>query len=182
MHPVEIESVRLRLREFTPADVAGVLAVYGDPKATEHLSFEPRDQQQIERMITNSIQSAEAQPRTEYALAVVTRKADDVIGSARLAVEPHSAGQIGFAIRADQWGQGLGSELVELLLDLGFEHLRLHRIWAARSPLNIASDRVLTHAGMIEEGRIRHHVYSHGIWRDSITYSILEDERRTHLS
>ena len=179
MYPVEIESARLRLREFIPADVSGVLSIYGDPKATEHLSFEPRDLQQVERMVTNSIESAHADPRTEYALAVATLADNKLVGSARLGLEPHSAGQIGFALHAASWGTGLGSELVHLLLNLGFEHLGLHRIWAARSPVNTASEQVLLRRGMVEEGRIRHHVHAHGVWRDSIIHSILEDEWRS---
>jgi RimJ/RimL family protein N-acetyltransferase len=54
--------------------------------------------------------------------------------------------------------------------------LGLHRIWAARSPFNEASARTLSRAGMVEEGRIRDHVFVRGAWRDSITYSILEHE------
>jgi ribosomal-protein-alanine N-acetyltransferase len=32
--------------------------------------------------------------------------------------------------------------------------------------------------GMVEEGRIRHHLRIGGQWRDSIVHSILEHERR----
>ncbi|MET8697468.1 GNAT family protein [Kitasatospora sp. NPDC004723] len=31
-------------------------------------------------------------------------------------------------------------------------------------------------SGATEDGRIRDHVFVHGAWRDSITYSILEHE------
>ncbi|GAA1125780.1 hypothetical protein GCM10009663_75410 [Kitasatospora arboriphila] len=65
---------------------------------------------------------------------------------------------------------------MHLLCGLGVNALGLHRIWAARSPLNEASARTLLRAGMTEDGRIRDHVFSHGAWRDSITYSILEHE------
>ena len=54
---------------------------------------------------------------------------------ARLALGEHRRGQIGFALHPDQWGYGLGTETVRLLLDLGFHHLELHRIWGARFPL-----------------------------------------------
>ncbi|WP_435651569.1 GNAT family N-acetyltransferase [Kitasatospora purpeofusca] len=39
-----------------------------------------------------------------------------------------------------------------------------------------ASARTLLRAGMTKDGRIRDHVFVHGAWRDSITYSILEHE------
>jgi [ribosomal protein S5]-alanine N-acetyltransferase len=76
------------------------------------------------------------------------------------------------------WGAGLGVETGRLLFTLGFTHLGLHRIWGARSPDNMAAAQVMRKLGMTEEGRIRHHVHTHGAWRDSVTYSVLEDEWR----
>jgi hypothetical protein len=42
MYPVTRSSARLDLRELAIEDVDAVLAIYGSPEATEHLSFEPR--------------------------------------------------------------------------------------------------------------------------------------------
>lgn len=178
MYPVRVESERLRLRELNGADVDAVLRIYGDPVATRHLSFEPRSRTQVESIVRRAEQAARIDPRVEYDLAVVRHVHEDLIGYARLAVEPHGAGQIGFALRPNQWGLGLGQEAVHLLMALGFDHLGLHRIWGARSPANTASKRVMSRLGMIEEGRIRDHVHVHGAWRDSIVHAILEDEWR----
>jgi [ribosomal protein S5]-alanine N-acetyltransferase len=117
-------------------------------------------------------------PRTEYALAVVKRDSNELIGFGRLAMDPHQqrAATFGFALRPEAWGAGYGTETVELLLGLGFEELNLHRIWGARSPLNEASARTMLKAGMVEEGRIREHIEKGGRWRDSIVHSILERE------
>ncbi|WP_131736946.1 GNAT family N-acetyltransferase [Actinomadura roseirufa] len=87
-----------------------------------------------------------------------------------------SSAQLGFALRADQWGRGLGIETVRLLLRLGFEELGLHRLWGARSPDNTTSARLMAKLGMIEEGRIRDHLKVRGAWRDSVVHSILEAE------
>ncbi|WP_412539638.1 GNAT family protein [Longispora sp. K20-0274] len=175
MYPVSLAGARLLLREFDPHDVSGIHAIYGDPEATRHLSFEPRSISEVENLIARVTALAQEEPRTEYSLAAVGED-DSVVGFARLAVEsPHSA-TIGFALRTSVWGRGLGTEIVNLLCTLGFEHLGLHRIWAARSPENAPSDRVLRKAGFTEEGRIRAHVHVHGAWRDSITYSILRPE------
>jgi ribosomal-protein-alanine N-acetyltransferase len=175
-----IKGDRLDLRELTPADTAAVLAIYGDPEATLHLSFEPRTHEQVEAIVARSIASASNDPRTEYALAVSLRSTDQLIGFARLATDPHQqrAATIGFALRHDHWGLGLGTETVHLLCSLAFDELDLNRLWAARAPLNTASDKVLLRAGLTEEGRIREHVFVRGAWRDSITYSILAREWR----
>lgn len=180
MYPVILAGVGISLREFTPADPPALLAVYGDPAVTRQLSFGPRNLEQVTAIITRSIEAAQAAPRTEYALAAALAGTGELIGSARLAIDAEhpgqSSAQIGFALRADQQGKGLGTETVRLLLRLGFAELGLHRIWAARAPGNEVSAHVMRKAGMTDEGRIRGHLLVGGVWRDSVTCSILEDE------
>ncbi|MGW0664784.1 GNAT family N-acetyltransferase [Streptodolium elevatio] len=180
MNSVEVRGKRLRLRELDHGDAPGVLAIYGDPDATRHLSFEPRSAEEVDGVVARAIASAHAEPRDEYVLAAVPHDApDDIVGVTRLAIEPQLAATIGFALRTDMWGKGFGTETVHLLCALGFTQLGLHRIWAARSPLNTASAETLRKAGMSEDGRIRDHVYVRGAWRDSILHSILEHEWRS---
>ena len=179
MFPVLLTDERgVTLREFTADDVDAVLAVYGDPKVTEHLSFEPRNRDQVTATLNSVTAAARAEPRTEYSLAVET--GGEVIGFARLAVDTQhpgqSSAQLGFALRASHWGRGLGTATVRLLLRLGFEELGLYRLWGARSPENLVSARVMTSLGMVEEGRIRGHIRVRGRWRDSVVHSILADE------
>ncbi|MEU3796020.1 GNAT family N-acetyltransferase [Streptomyces fructofermentans] len=178
MHPVQRSSLRLGLRELTAEDVAAVFAIYGSPEATEHLSFEPRTRHEVEQILARSIASATTEPRTEYVLAVTERNTDKLIGLGRLALDPHQprAATFGFALRPQAWGVGYGLESVRLLLALGFEELGLHRVWGARSPLNRASAKTMTAAGMIEEGTIREHVFKAGLWRDSVVHAILDRE------
>lgn len=178
MHPVTRSSSRLALRELAIEDVDAVHAIYGSPEATEHLSFEPRTREQVGQIIVRSMASATADPRSEYALAVVEREAGQVIGFGRIALDPHQqrAAAFGFALRPDAWGVGYGLETVRLLLGLGFEEIGLHRVWGARSPLNEASAKTMAAAGMVEEGTIRGHIEKSGRWRDSVVHSILDEE------
>jgi RimJ/RimL family protein N-acetyltransferase len=186
MYPVTIHGERLNLREFTEDDIDAVLEIYGDPVVTKHLSFEPRNRDQVAATIAAVTKAARDEPRTEYSLAatLTSREAGvgQVIGFARLAIDNQhpgqSSAQLGFALRKDAWGQGLGEETVRLLLRLGFDQLELHRLWGARSPANVVSDKLMRKLGMVEEGRIRHHLRIRGQWRDSIVHSILEDEWR----
>ncbi|MET8677114.1 GNAT family protein [Streptomyces sp. NPDC004647] len=183
MYPVQHSTPRLSLRELTVDDVDGVLAIYGDPEATRYLSFEPRTREQVEALVRGAIAASGTEPRTEYALAVVSQETSDLIGFARLAMDPHQqrAATLGFALRPDAWGQGLGVETVRALLAVAFGRLDLHRVWAARSPANTVSEKTLLRAGFVEEGRIRQHVFVHDAWRDSVTYGIVEAEWRATL-
>ncbi|MEV0982126.1 GNAT family protein [Streptomyces sp. NPDC049915] len=180
MYPINRSSARLALRELECEDVTAVLAIYGSPEATEHLSFEPRSGKQVGQIVARSIAAAIETPRTEYALAVIERESAELVGFGRLALDPHQqrGATIGFALRPDAWGVGYGVELLRLLLSVGFDDLHLHRIWGARSPRNEASARTMTAVGMVEEGTIREHVLKAGEWRDSVVHAILDREWR----
>jgi len=179
MYPITLASERVTLREFTPDDVDGLLAIYGDPQVAEHMSFEPRSRDQVKAAIAAAIKAAHAEPRTDYSLAAVL-DSGELLAFARLKIDTdhpaQNSGQIGFALRPDRWRQGLGSEVVRLLLRLGFDQLGLYRIWGARSPLNKASAALMTKLGMVEEGTIRGHIRVGGHYRDSVVHSILQPE------
>lgn len=164
------------LREFALADSEDLLAIYGDPLATAHLSFEARSPQQVDVIIESAIESAVSEPREVYMLAAVANSDSTLVGAARLALGEYQSAQIGFAIRPDRWGTGFGLDTVRLLQQLGFDVLGLHRIWGARSPDNEASARTMAKAGMVEEGTIRDHLFTRGRWRDSVVHSILAHE------
>lgn len=180
MYPVDRSGTRLALRELSTEDVNAVPAVYGSPEATEHLSFEPRGREEVGRIVACSIAAAAETPRGEYALAVVERESAELVGFGRPALDPHQQGgaTLGFALRPRSWGAGYGVEMVRLLLGFGFgfDDLRPHRIWGARSPRNEASARTMAAVGMVEEGVIREHVLKGGVWRDSVVHAILDRE------
>ncbi|MEV1175854.1 GNAT family protein [Nonomuraea sp. NPDC049784] len=178
MRRVVYNGERLGLREVTEADVPPLHAVYGDHAATQHMPFGPRTQPEVARLVDQAMEAATAEPRVLYVLAVVDAAHRDVIGVVRLRIEadhPHSA-EIGFGLHPHQWGRGIGTDLVRLLLAFGFKELGLHRVWGARSPANLPAQLAMLTAGMVEEGRIRHHVHTPHGWRDSIVHSALEDE------
>ena len=149
------------LREFGGDDASGLCKVYGDADATRHLSFEPKDLEQVSAIVKAALTSAVMDPRTEYMLAVADVRSEELVGAARLALAEYQSAQIGFALRPDVWGQGRGTETVRLLERLGFAELGLHRIWGARSPVNEGSARTMRKAGMFGEGILRGH-YSPG--------------------
>lgn len=178
MRCVHVTGPRLSLRDVSPDDVDALHAVYGDPAATEHLPFNPRTREEVALIVDEAIAAAKAEPRRLYVLAVTEPGDGPVIGVARLHIEadhPHSA-EIGLGLRPDQWGRGIGTDLVRLMLTFGFRQLRLHRVWGARSPANVPAQLAMLTAGMVEEGHIRHHVLTPHGWRDSIVHSALEDE------
>jgi [ribosomal protein S5]-alanine N-acetyltransferase len=176
MHPVKLVARHVLLCELVLDDIGALYKVYSDPEVTRHLSFEPRTMEQVESLVIAAIEAAELGERAVYMMAVADAASGELIGSARLELGSYDSAMIGFALRSDYWGRGLGVEVVRLIQRLGFDELGLHRIWGARSPINHASARTMQAVGMIEEGIIRGHLFTRGAWRDSVSHSILADE------
>jgi [ribosomal protein S5]-alanine N-acetyltransferase len=174
MYPVELAGRVIRLREFRKDDAAASLSVVGDTRVTQWLSFDNRDEIAAVAMIDGILERARLEPRTEYYLAVTLN--DDLIGFCRLGLDGVKAGKLGYAISADHWGRGYATDASRTMLEFGFRELGLHRISAAIGPDNEASIAVVKRLGMHYEGRIRHHVFTNGTWRDSLLYSVLTDE------
>ncbi|MEU4623082.1 GNAT family protein [Actinoplanes sp. NPDC023801] len=174
MYPVELSGRVVQLREFRMEDAAASLSVVGDDRVTQWLSFDSRSGVEAENMISGAMERARLEPRTEYYLAVTAD--DEFVGFCRLGFDGVKAAKLGYAIAAEHWGHGYATDAAEVLTDFGFRVLGLHRISAAIGPDNESSIAVAVKLGMQYEGRIRHHVFTNGAWRDSLLYSVLADE------
>lgn len=78
---------------------------------------------------------------------------DSMISFARLALAGVRAAKLGYAIGADHWGHGYGTDAARTLTDFAFTTLQLHRVSAATAPDNMASMALLKRLGFVYEGR-----------------------------
>ncbi|MEU9290272.1 GNAT family protein [Streptomyces sp. NPDC048275] len=117
----------------------------------------------------------------QYRFPYAARLGSDVVGMGELHVRHHiqRQGEIMYIVHPQVWGQGIGTEIGRQLLSCGFGKLGLHRIYATCDPRNLGSSRVLAKLGMTHEGRLRHTSLIRDGWRDSVIFSILEDEWRS---
>jgi RimJ/RimL family protein N-acetyltransferase len=174
--PLRLAGSRVVLRDFTPDDVDDAVSIVGDDRVTRWLSFDSRDRAATARMLAAAMVAAQADPRTEYYLAITRTNDDQVIGFARLALGGVRAAKLGFAINADHWGRGYATDAARTIIGYGFTRLDLHRITAAIGPDNEASQAVVKNLGFRYEGRLRDHVFTNSAWRDSLLFSILDHE------
>lgn len=176
MYPVCVRGDVTVLREFGPNDLEDCLVIVGDDEITRWLSFDSRTRDQAAAMLAGITDRAQLEPRAEYYLAITLPDKDQVIGFARLGLDGVRAAKLGYAVRASAQGRGYATDAARALVGYGFGTLGLHRISAAIGPDNTPSIAMIKHLGFREEGRIRHHVFTNGAWRDSLLYSVLEDE------
>jgi diamine N-acetyltransferase len=74
------------------------------------------------------------------------------------------------------WNQGYGTEAVRLLVDHGFNTLKLHRIFLHVFETNPRAIRAYKKAGFIEEGRERQAEFRGGRYIDVLRMSILRED------
>ncbi|OIQ22083.1 MAG: N-acetyltransferase [Flavobacterium sp. MedPE-SWcel] len=91
----------------------------------------------------------------------------------------HNRAEIGYSLFDDTHKRkGYMSELLPVLLQYGFETMKLYRIEAFVGKDNSPSKRLMDKFNFIKEGHLREHYCnkSTGIMEDSLVYSLLQHE------
>ncbi len=88
----------------------------------------------------------------------------------------HKCGVIGYWLAKRYWGRGIMTKATGMLIAMGFEHLKLERIYSHAFDENIGSQRVLEKCGMTHEGTMRKALTRFGRRHDLINYGLLRSE------
>jgi RimJ/RimL family protein N-acetyltransferase len=75
-------------------------------------------------------------------------------------------------------GRGLAQHMYELIMDLGFNKMNMHRLWLLVLSFNEKAIRVYNKAGFVSEGCQRKAIFKNGQYHDYFMMGILEDEYR----
>ncbi|WP_088006430.1 GNAT family N-acetyltransferase [Indiicoccus explosivorum] len=168
---------RLILREFKVGDWQAVHAYASDEEVCRYQPWGPNTIAESRGFVRQVLMDRDKEPRTRFAFAVTTRS-EKMIGAGELNIRSfsHHTAEIGYVIHPDYWGQGLATEVGELLLGFGFKRMNMHRVYATCDVRNTGSRKVLERIGMTQEGKLRDHLLLRDGWRDSYVYSVLEHE------
>ncbi|MEV6907607.1 GNAT family protein [Amycolatopsis sp. NPDC051071] len=172
----ELRGKITKLRDFKSSDGAAAFKIVGDDRVTSFLSFDSRSPGMAQKMVDDAIARIDGALRTEYYLAITRIDDDELIGTCRIAFSGVKAAKLGYAMAAEQWGNGYTTDAVQTILTFAFGTLDLHRITAAIGPDNHASQAVVKKLGFTREGVLRDHVFTNGAWRDSVLFSVLNRE------
>ncbi len=154
--PVETE--RLLLRPPTADDAVRVSELTTDLEIVRFLARVPypNTPEQVASYIATCTDRFEA--GGELLFLICLKESGLAVGMLSLRVdETMREAEIGYWIGKAYWGQGLMSEAVTTVANLGMEKLDLKRIHATAAPQNVASLRILRKAGLVEykRGRIK---------------------------
>ncbi len=160
----DLETERLRLREFTLGDADALLAVLGDPVAMQYYPA-AFDLKGVEEWIERN---RERYQREGYGLwAMLLRETNEVIGDCGCFlrdVDGRDDIEIGYHVRRDLWGNGYATEAAAACMQYAFTKLGVDRVISLIRPENVHSRRVAEKNGMTCEKVIFWRGYEHCIY------------------
>jgi RimJ/RimL family protein N-acetyltransferase len=164
------------LRPLEPEDADLVSGWYADDRVRKLMGDPPisraRRRQRYADAVTGDGESV-------YRF-VICRLADDVpVGRTDLFEIDRNNGGCAFGITIGDpalWGQGLGTDAVNAVVDFAFGELRMERVWLDTDAANLRAQAAYRKAGFTEEGRLRHVWFQDGTFTDDIRMAILRDE------
>ncbi|MBU1176612.1 MAG: GNAT family N-acetyltransferase [Alphaproteobacteria bacterium] len=170
---------RLILRRLLLDDFEALHAFLSLPEVAQYQFWEPMDRDKVAEKLADWM-TLDGEEGRHLELGVVLKSSGRLIGDVFLGFRDLEArqGEIGFSLHPDVQRQGYGFEAVGALIDLGFEHYALHRIFGRCDARNPASYKLMEKLGMRREAHFREHALFKGGWDEEYYYAILEHEWR----
>jgi ribosomal-protein-alanine N-acetyltransferase len=176
-----LETARLRLRPFEPADAERLQQLAGTRAVAEGTLLIPHPYPPAE-----AVEWIAARPQAlesgNLVYAITIRNSAELVGAMGLVLRPqHDKGELGYWIGEPYWGQGFATEAAGAIIDYGFETLALNRLFAVHFTRNPASGRVLQKNGMRHEGSLRQDLKKWDEYVDVEVYGILRSEWESEI-
>jgi RimJ/RimL family protein N-acetyltransferase len=178
LEPIVLEGRRVRLVPMTPEHVMALWEAGRDPELWRLTMSQVLSEDDMRRYVSAALHAQ----RAGSALPFVTTEAETgrVVGSTRFgnAEAAHRRVEIGWTWIAAPWQRtAINTEAKYLMLRHAFESLGCVRVELKTDALNERSRRAILCIGAREEGILRkHQITDGGRIRDSVYYSVVDDE------
>jgi RimJ/RimL family protein N-acetyltransferase len=146
---VQLELDRITLRDFRSEDLAEFQSFHGDPRYLRYYAPELSQPEHRRMLLEMFIDTAQAQPRRDFTLAIVERTSSRLIGccSVRTAGQETGYAEFGLGVAPDYWGRGFATEAARAMLEFAFGELSCKTIHSQTVTENRRVERLLTRLG-----------------------------------
>jgi RimJ/RimL family protein N-acetyltransferase len=143
-----IETARLRLRMFTPADVDAMWKITSDAEVMRYIGYGlPLSRDETELNLVNIITAFRRRGFGRWALE--KKAGGHLVGYCGLSLSNEEVGvELAYMLARAEWGHGLATETGRACLRYGFEQLGVETIAGLTMRDNQRSRRVLERVGM----------------------------------
>jgi [ribosomal protein S5]-alanine N-acetyltransferase len=176
-HLLPLETTRLFLRDLKADDFGPFFAFSQDPEHSQFYAEEETSAEFVRRLFDRLLLDTDRQERIKYQLAICLASGE-LIGTCGVRLEDgqHRQASFGCAIARAYWGQGYAHEASRKIIDFGFTHLPIHRLYAETLSENRRARKLAEQLGLRQEGELREHKYFKGRWWNTLIYAVLKSE------
>ncbi|GAA4734367.1 GNAT family N-acetyltransferase [Flavisolibacter ginsenosidimutans] len=177
------ETERLLLKQINEGDAPDLFSIRSDKEVMKYLDRPPAQNMNevvaLIKLITDAVNKNEGitwgiYPKTESNVLRGT------IGFWRIQKENYRA-EIGYLLHPSLQGKGLMYEAMKVVLNYGFNEMRLHSIEANVNPSNVASINLLERNGFVKEAYFKENCFYDGRFLDSAIYSLLTPSAQSFI-
>lgn len=169
---------RLHLRPFAPADRAHYAAYHALPDVYRYLyAAPPQEGMPLDRQFDAVLDAAFTEDGDIFRLAV-TDKNEALVGEVllKMANKASLQGEVGYIFNPAFSGRGYATEAVAAMIDIGFNTIGFHRIFARLDTANKGSVGVVERLGMRREAHLVQNDRFNEAWGDEYIYAVLKAE------
>jgi [ribosomal protein S5]-alanine N-acetyltransferase len=176
-----IETERLILEKFQLTDTQAVFDHWlSDERVSDNrVSAAHQSVSQTEKRLTKIVSDYKNEEFCYWAIKL--KESAELIGEIDLYDIDKVTGncEVSYSLGYEWWNKGYGTEALRAIVEFGFRHMNLHKISAAHNTDNPASGRIMSKAGMVQEGTIRDMIRnSKDQYKDCAVYGILQEDYR----
>jgi ribosomal-protein-alanine N-acetyltransferase len=152
-----LETKRLLLRHLVPSDLDRLFALYRDPEVRRYFPEGTLTYDETKAELDWFLNGHPDHPQLGL-WATILKETNQLIGRCGLlpwTIDERPEVEVAYMLAKEYWGQGLGTEAAQGILDYGFEKLHLSRLICLIDRENLASIKVAMKIGMTleKEGR-----------------------------
>lgn len=168
---------RLTLRPFTLGDASEVQRMAGNIKVAQMTATIPHpypDGAAEKWILTHKDIFTAGDGLT---LAIEERTLTKLIGCIGFGVsKSHKKAEVGYWIGEEFWGNGYCTEALVAGIDFFFKHFEINKITSRHLSYNPASGKVMSKAGMTQEGYLKQDMLRYGQFSDMVVFGLLKSE------
>ncbi len=169
---VQLESSRLRLRNYRLEDFDRVHIYGSQPEFSKYEIWGPNTEEDTKKFLERMVAQQQRNARYEFDLAICLKEKDLLVGGCgvRRESEGSSIANLGWAVNPDFQNQGIATEAAQILIEFAQETLKVKVIYATCDVRNVSSFKVMEKLGMKRVGRLPGAKLVKGRLRESFRY------------
>jgi len=169
------ETSSLLLRQFEDSDLDNVFLGLSHPDVVKYYGIQYDSREDTKKQLDWFAELGTNETGIWWAICSLDNHVFYGAGGLNDWNKKHHKAEIGFWMLPQHWGKGIIKEAIPIILEYGFDKMRIHRIEAIVETENLNCQRVMDKLDFIHEGTLKECEFKNGRWISLDIYAKLRD-------